>query len=189
MEWLLDGTVISPPGMLPGTAITPEDIIQANPGARPVRFWATADDLPDGQYIRIPFYEAHFSAGSGQMIFDDPPKVRELAFLSEWAKGLRLRADRCVVVLTKGDSMEPTLNEGAALLVNLDDTQIRDGQMYALRYGDELRIKRLYRRYDGGLILRSDNRAKYPDELVPPADQDGHVHVFGRVIQWACQAD
>ena len=53
-------------------------------------------------------------------------------------------------------------------------------KVYALRYGNDLRIKRLYRRLDGTLILRSDN-PRYKDEEVPPVLAEEHITIIGRV--------
>ena len=77
--------------------------------------------------------------------------------------------------------MEPTLPEGAKVTLDLSNTSIQDGRVYGIRYGDELRIKRLYKRFDGGLIIRSDNSAKSPDEVLSP-DQLEHVSVIGRYV-------
>ena len=69
---------------------------------------------------------------------------------------------------------------GDTILVNLDETNIVDGKTYAIRYGDELRVKKLYRRIDGTLILRSVNPA-FKDEEISPELADEHITVIGRV--------
>jgi len=77
--------------------------------------------------------------------------------------------------------MEPTIYDGDVILLDSASDRVVDGQIYVLRYGDELKVKRLFRRYDGTLIIRSDNDAKYPDETVPPTE-DGRVAVLGKVV-------
>ncbi|AHF04082.1 hypothetical protein MARPU_09595 [Marichromatium purpuratum 984] len=107
-----------------------------------------------------------------------------MAFTSDWARQTGVRPNNAVVVYAKGDSMEPSICDGDVLLIDIDTAgdDIRDGQVYAIRYGHELRVKRLFRRYDGSLILRSDNAGRYPEEIIPREDQNGQVHVIGRVV-------
>ncbi|CUI07850.1 hypothetical protein BN2497_10477 [Janthinobacterium sp. CG23_2] len=66
------------------------------------------------------------------------------------------------------------------ILVNADETNIVDGKLYAIRYGDDLRVKYLYRRLDGTVVLRSVNPA-YRDEEVPPELAQEYICVIGRV--------
>lgn len=66
--------------------------------------------------------------------------------------------------------------------MNLAETNIINGKVFALRYGEELRIKRVYRKLDGGLILHSDNEHFLPrDEEVPPSVVDASIAIVGRV--------
>ena len=60
------------------------------------------------------------------------------------------------------------------------ETGVTDGKLYAIRYGDELRVKYLSRRLDGILILRSVNPI-YKDEEVSPELASEHITVIGRV--------
>jgi phage repressor protein C with HTH and peptisase S24 domain len=76
--------------------------------------------------------------------------------------------------------MEPYLLDGDVVLIDLGQKDVEDGDVYALAYGDELRIKRLSRRFDGGLIIRSDN-PRFPEETVAANDLQ-HVRVLGRHI-------
>lgn len=76
--------------------------------------------------------------------------------------------------------MEPMLYAGDTILVNLDEQNVVDGKMYAVRYGDDLRVKYLSRRVDGGLLLRSVNPS-YPVEEVSPDLVEQHISVIGRV--------
>jgi phage repressor protein C with HTH and peptisase S24 domain len=76
--------------------------------------------------------------------------------------------------------MVPMLYPRDTILVNTEETNVVDGRLYAIRYGDELRVKYLSRRLDGTMILRSVNPA-YKDEEVPPQIADEHITVIGRV--------
>lgn len=77
--------------------------------------------------------------------------------------------------------MEPTIVDGDVIMMDAGSTRVIDGSIYVLRYADELKVKRLYQRYDGSLIIRSDNAHKYPEETVPPSTGN-QVDVLGRVV-------
>lgn len=162
-------------------AAPPTPTPSASSAGLPILTWENPEDLPAGQYVMIPRRRVAFSAGNGHLSFEEE-EAPPLAFGTAWVRRVGLRAEDAVVVYARGDSMEPGIRDGDVLLVDLAPRDIADGDVYALRYSEQLRVKRLFRRYDGALILRSDNAAKYPDEIVPPQDQDGHVHVIGRVI-------
>jgi phage repressor protein C with HTH and peptisase S24 domain len=76
--------------------------------------------------------------------------------------------------------MEPLLYSGDSILVDTSDRAIQDGRVYAIRYGQEMRVKRLFVRLDGTITLRSDNPA-YKDEDVPEKVAQEHIAVIGRV--------
>ena len=137
-------------------------------------------DLPTDRYALIPRRRIGLSQGSGALVLEaeTPP----LVFDTEWLRRSGLRAEHAAVLYMRDDSMEPSIRQGDVLLVNLGEHKIQDGGIFAIRYGHQLRVRRLYRRYDGGLILRSENRGRYPDETIPPADQDVHVQVIGRAL-------
>ncbi|MBV5272213.1 MAG: helix-turn-helix transcriptional regulator [Lamprocystis purpurea] len=137
-------------------------------------------DLPTDRYTLIPRRKIGLSQESGALVLEaeTPPLVLD----TEWLRRSGLRAEHAAVLYMQEDSMEPSIRQGDVLLVDLGEQKIQDGGIFAIRYAHELRVRRLYRRYDGGLILRSENRGRYPDETIPPADQDVHVQVIGRVL-------
>ena len=78
--------------------------------------------------------------------------------------------------------MSPTIRDGDALLVNRQDRHIKSERVYAFIQNNETRVKRLLWRYDGSLIIHSDNDAgQYPDEIVPPCDLE-FISLIGRVV-------
>jgi phage repressor protein C with HTH and peptisase S24 domain len=56
-----------------------------------------------------------------------------------------------------------------------------DGKVYALWYDGGERVKRLHRMPGGGLMIRSDNEAKYPP-LKLSAEEAEQVRIIGRVV-------
>ncbi|WP_295454125.1 S24 family peptidase [uncultured Thiodictyon sp.] len=192
LGWTLDHLLVddaacsitSPPATecAPGPAIAEPvsgcQVATADPDARGRSL--ASGDVPTDRSVLIPRRRLVFSASSGELVFE--PQTPPLAFDADWLSRIGLSVDNAAVIDAQGDSMAPLIHEGDVLLVNLGDRAVRDGQIFALRYARELRVRRLYRRYDGCLILRSENRERYPDETVPRADQGIHVQVVGCVL-------
>lgn len=139
------------------------------------------DDEPPDDVIWVPESQIEFSGGSGRvaihdLVDDEEPATYRLSWFQKYginpAKVRRFRVS--------GKSMEPMLYARDTILVNTEETNIIDGKLYAIRYGDELRVKYLSRRLDGTLILRSVN-PDYKDEEVPPQLASEHITIIGRV--------
>ena len=78
--------------------------------------------------------------------------------------------------------MEPTIANGALLLVDEKETKIDDG-VFAFVYGDVARVKRFETRIDAVKLI-SDN-GKYEPETVAGEDQ-ARLQIIGRVV-WVGQ--
>ena len=61
--------------------------------------------------------------------------------------------------------MEPTLPDGCGILVNLEATERKDGKIFVIRAGDELRVKRAVNSPEAGWLLVSD----HPDKRAWPS--------------------
>lgn len=138
------------------------------------------DDLPD-EFVYVPESKIEFSAGNGctvtyELIEDDEPATYRRA----WFQKYGINPERVRRFRVSGDSMEPMLFARDTILVNTGETNVIDGKLYAIRYGDELRVKYLFRRLDGTLTLHSVN-PQYKDEEVPPELAQEHITVIGRV--------
>jgi phage repressor protein C with HTH and peptisase S24 domain len=142
--------------------------------------WESEGDLPQDQFVFIPRLEVELSAGNGNMVWEVTEKGEPQAFRLEWLqkKGLRSKDLRCLYA--QGDSMEPYIQDGDAILVDLSDTDIMDNQVYAIRYGDDLRVKRLFKRFDRSIRITSDNPA-HPEEIVSGEDLH-NIQILGKVV-------
>lgn len=76
-----------------------------------------------------------------------------------------------------GDSMEPTVWNGDTVLINTADKEIVSGQIFAVRVGEEISIKRL-ERLPGKVLVRSDNPRHHSFEVAP---NEGEFGLIGRV--------
>lgn len=141
-----------------------------------------ADPLPES-LVQIKVSSVRFSGGNGHVTThcDIEEESEPHTYQRSWFVREKLVPDRCRRFRVIGRSQEPFLYSGDWILVNLDETRVEDGRYYAFRYGDELRIKKLYRRLNGGLLLISENAVEYPAEEVAPADVAHHITIIGRV--------
>jgi phage repressor protein C with HTH and peptisase S24 domain len=138
------------------------------------------DGLPD-DVVLVPESRIEFSAGNGRTaIFEEVEDAEPAIYRRTWLQKRGLNPARLRRFPVHGDSQEPMLYHGDTVLVNLDETNIVDGKLYAIRYDDDLRVKYLYRKLDGTLILRSKNPA-YPDEEVPAHLVNEYISIIGRV--------
>jgi phage repressor protein C with HTH and peptisase S24 domain len=141
----------------------------------------SAEDATDDEVIAVPEVDVHFSAGNGHEATyevqnnSEPAYYRRSWFISERINPKHARRFR-----VSGDSMETTMYHGDHVLVNMAETDVVDGKVYALRYGTSLRIKRLFRHLDGTLVLRSDN-PRYAEETVASDLVHEHITIIGRV--------
>lgn len=159
-------------------AMRPEQ--RAAPREQPnVRSYDPDDGVPD-DVILVPESRIEFAGGDGKINYELVEDEEPATYRRSWFQKYGINPDRARRFRVAGDSMEPLLFARDTILVNLDETQVIDGRLYALRYGDQLRVKYLIRRLDGTLVLRSVNPA-YKDEEIPTELANEHITVIGRV--------
>ena len=90
-------------------------------------------------------------------------------FAHPWVREHGLKAHLCQIVRVAGEAMEPTIPDGALILINTEGTEHRDGKIYVLRIGEEVLIRRLIHDPDAGWLLHSDNpdKAAWPTQPWP----------------------
>jgi phage repressor protein C with HTH and peptisase S24 domain len=141
----------------------------------------SAQECLSGDFALVPRYNVCVSSGGGAVI-ESEQVVDYLAFKRNWISEMGLQVDRLALVTAIGDSMSPTIQEGNLLLVDLSQTHVQDGAIYTLRMDSTLVAKRLQRKIDGGIIVKSDN-PDYSDLFVDVKDLN-MLNIVGRVV-WA----
>jgi len=134
---------------------------------------------PTSDKVEIPILDIEVSAGHGATNGVEQSKGT-LAFQRQYLASRRLTAKDLRVVYAKGDSMEPEIQDGAAMLVNTADTRLDEGCIYVINLNDHLFAKRIQRGIDGSIRLISANKEYSPMEVKPNQLQD--LHVQGRVV-------
>jgi phage repressor protein C with HTH and peptisase S24 domain len=159
-----------------------EDVIKAcknRDSVRAAKKFSRTGDL-NSDFVLVPRYEVAASAGGGAMVHSEQI-VDHLAFRSEWVRNaLNVSVQALALISVKGDSMEPTLSNGDLILVDTGTNKVEDNAIYVLRYNGSLMVKRVQRRRDGSVIIKSDNKIYDPE--VVTATEVNDLHVVGRVV-------
>jgi hypothetical protein len=148
-----------------------EETVLGGPARRPA---------PVHGLVQIPILDVEASAGHGA-VAEMEAKGGQFGFDERWLRKLTSsKPGKLSIIGVSGESMEPTLNDGDEVLVDLADGQpyLRDG-IYVLRIDDALSVKRVKVEAPGKLIsIMSDNPA-YPSWR---GLERRAVNVVGRVL-------
>lgn len=177
-EWLIAGLgampYVDPVLVVPGN----HDIAEKEVG---LLISENSADAYNEKYVFVDRVKGpKLSAGKGELLWDFEEIDKSHAFRRDYMQSKGWKAARCKLWDVQGDSMATTLNHGDTVMINLADREIISGEIYALIAGDGLRVKRLIRRADGIIEMRSDNpqQHKYPPEPIT----DTNAAVIGRVV-------
>ena len=145
-------------------------------GAEPVHKARKASDaVGRDDFIFMPRNRARFAGGRNGVLHSEQV-VDSIAFRADWIKQHLMAEPRDLILIeVEGDSMSPTIENSDLILANLAEPRFRQDGIYLLRRANGLEVKRIQRRPDGKLLVRSDN-PKY--EAMPVAG----VNVVGRVV-------
>jgi phage repressor protein C with HTH and peptisase S24 domain len=163
--------VIEPPAAGSGKVLVTTNVTAGTPSAANDGF----EPVPEMAEVRL-------AAGDGiENHAEDQTGV--IQFRRSFLRSVGADSGRALVVYAKGDSMEPVIKDGAALLVvpneNLTIRDLGAGGVYAINYDGKMIVKTVAReRRTQRWVARSFNPA-YPD--IPL--ENGHpVRVLGQVV-------
>jgi phage repressor protein C with HTH and peptisase S24 domain len=135
----------------------------------------------DTGYTLVPRYEVRAGAGAGIVVHSEQI-VDHLAFRAKWVREkLRINPEHLIVLEAAGDSMANTIADGDLMLVSIAEPRVSDNAVYVLSLGGEIIVKRIERKMDGGLLVKSDN-PRYSTQEVEACDV-ADLRVVGRVIR------
>ena len=133
---------------------------------------AESREIPGARCVDC--YEVQLADGSGTVL-DDSTRVGCLAFHRMWLDRHRLDATQCAIVRMRGESMEPTLNDGSTILVNRAQRRRRSGRVFVVRTDDGLVVQRVRKAPGGGWQLTGDHPAGEPRPWPDGAEILGQV--------------
>lgn len=153
----------------------------------PVEPWDSSTPLEDDE-IEIPFYkDFKFACGSGKFGEKAIKETRRLRISKLTLRNRGIEFINASAATATDNSMAPTINEGATILIDCGRKKIKDGQIFIFQHGDgefaDYRCKRLYNLPLGGVRIVSDNAEEYPEERLSAQEiQDQHFVVLGWVF-------
>lgn len=135
--------------------------------------------------ISLPFYEISASAGGGALV-EVEEQANLISFEPEWLnKEIGVNANDVFLMLVDGDSMYPTLKNGAMIMVNKHFNGLSDG-VYVMRHEQNLLVKRLQMLPNGIIKVKSDNNLYEPWEINKENLDGTDIEIIGRVV-WSGQ--
>lgn len=139
--------------------------------------------------IPVPFYEVSAAAGNGTQVSDAPSSQNSINFDRRWLTSiLGVNPNNLSLIYAKGDSMDTgfkdvkDIKDGDLLMVDSSILSGNNKVFVILVNNSELRVKRLFQKLDGTLVIMSDN-PKYPEEVYKPDDnKELEIKVIGKVV-------
>lgn len=121
------------------------------------------------------------SAGPGS-VHTSEEVTSAIAFDPQYLRDLGAKPNQCSVITAQGESMTPTIPDGALLVVDHSQISVEHGCIYVFNVADRLVVKRARWSMDRILTLISDNPSPdYPDERFNDDSAD-QLNVVGRVV-------
>lgn len=158
------------------------DLFYDDPSYSRVLGWDEDTELEDDEF-EVPYYSkvtvtAGSHEGEVQEVTDKTIRMNKSS-----ARKAGASITQSFSYMNDGDSMAERISDGARCTADASKKEIKDGKIYCLRHGVMRRTKYLYRRPDGGLLIRSHNPA-YPDEIIAPEDMND-IEILGWVWEWS----
>lgn len=142
----------------------------------------SADEDTPLRARQVDVIELACAAGAGAQALSEEVAGR-LWFRRAWLDEHGLDATQCAIIGVSGESMEPTLVDGAKILINRLRRDWRKDSIYVVRTSDGLVVKRAGEDESGLRFLISDHPAW--DAVSLPADAE----VIGEVVWTARTLD
>lgn len=156
--------------------------IESPPYLRPIFTWNDPSDLPPEQYVLFRRLETRLSAGNGGPAADGVEEYEAGAsFRADYAARKGWRRETHFTMRADGESMEPTIQHNAPVVVATNERDVRTGRIYAIQLEPDAQpiLKRLDKLPGGRLRVRSDNPAPAYAPFEVNADE---VHIIGRAV-------
>ncbi len=172
-------------------------LIAVASGIPPERFFPAPPEVAAQDIVRIPVLDVSAAAGDGRNA-DVVRAVAELPVPRELVRRVAPADADLSCLRCAGDSMEPTIRDGALLVIDGRQTKPRPWRpvarktprrryppddIFVFNQSGDLRLKRLRDLGDGFLAIISDNHAENPIEIFK-LGRDGGLAIIGKVVWW-----
>ena len=136
---------------------------------------------PQEGYIQLTLLDIKAEVGNGFDKNDYSKSVKLIEVSEKWAKNkLGHNLESISVITASGDSMQPTFNSGDWLFVDQAINFYEDEGVYVYMSTEGLKVKRLQKLINGGLLIISDN-PNYTSETLKSHEIDS-IKICGKVV-------
>ncbi|AXM96638.1 S24 family peptidase [Pseudomonas plecoglossicida] len=133
----------------------------------------------DGRMLQVPFHEVR----EGRLVAVDGHCLRLPA---QALKALGIAPGNAVSLAMPATRMTAWIPRDAILAIDLSQTNVVDGETYALLHNGVLRVNSLSHGHNGTLCLHSSDRHNHPVERYTRAQRrDQHLEILGWVFHWS----
>lgn len=145
------------------------------------RAFNRAKEMINDSVAMIPsFSSIRVSAGFGSFNEGTTKPDGEEPYAESLLSQIGIKAEKCAVFWVNGNSMQPTINNGDQLLVDLSRKEIKGDNIYLVQNGDSVWVKRVKIKWDV-VELISDNREEY-EPIKIPMKEARNLQVIGQVV-------
>lgn len=132
-------------------------------------------------YVWIDVVEVGFSLGIGESIEFHFDAIKRKYPIPPSFFQMKMVDHKFIKIITaKGDSMSDYIQDQDMVGIDISQTEIIDGEIYAVYFEGEVMIKQIFKEQGGSLILHSFNK-KYRDKII--TEQNGlNFKVIGRQV-------
>lgn len=132
--------------------------------------WDSSTDVDDDE-VEVPFYKDFLvSCGDGTLPQIVGQPARKLRLGKATLRSYGVSPENAYALTAYGDSMKSVINNGATVYVDLGQTNVVDGKIYAINHGGLFKFKYLYKMPKGGIRIVSENKEEYPEEILSAQD-------------------
>ena len=132
------------------------------------------------EFISIPMYSPKL-ARSGDMLPVVDQVIGIYQFRTDWFSNLGASESNSGLFIAQDDSMSPFIQSGDAVLVDMSDTTVRDGKIYAICEADTILIKEVRKTKRSDMLsIISYTKENYPEYKRRQSD----ILIVGRV-RWS----
>lgn len=142
----------------------------------PVVLTASGTELEPVQYEVIPMFQGEMGADGRH-----DPRLGDIAFSLSFMARRFSGSDKLRMLVHRGDGMSPTLEHGEEIIIDTGVREVRVDGIYAVRYqGGEEVVKRIQRKLNGTLVVRSDNERYDREEIA--ANEAERLEIMGMMV-------
>jgi hypothetical protein len=131
---------------------------------------AIPDAAPGEHHPRVDVPPVPFGPGYDQISqqhgFAEDQGSSRIGIPSSYWHALQVNPKHIMVLIAKGDSMAPTIADGAPVFIDVNDRVLSDGRVYVFQSQEDFLIRRVQKLPDGGVELVCDNSRLYPPQRV-----------------------